>query len=112
MNTLVLQKSYSLYVQLNRLIASWPKRERYNLGLRLETSCLLLLEQIIAAEQTQPVLKDHYLLEAIIKSEILKLLVRLALEKKLIKETNYFTLSTELVEIGKMTNGWKKTLRK
>lgn len=112
MNTLTLQKSYNIYLKLNRLVINWTKRERYNLGLRLETTCLLLLEQIITAEQIESVMKDRYLLEAIIKTEILKILLRLAMEQKLLKETNYFYLAEELVETGKMLSGWRKSLKR
>lgn len=112
MNSFTLQKAYTLYVQLTRLITHWPKRERYNLGGRLETTSLLLLENIITAEQTVPVMKDRALLEASIKSEILKLLLRIAMEQQLMKETNYFTMSQQVLEIGKMIGGWRKSLQK
>ncbi|MBU1033037.1 MAG: four helix bundle protein [Patescibacteria group bacterium] len=112
MNTIVLQKSCEIYSRLNRLIGGWPKRERYNLGLRLETSCLVLLEQIVSAEQTVPVLKDHHLLDAGVKTEVIKILLRMSVERQLIKETNYFSISSNLVEIGKMIGGWRKSLRK
>lgn len=111
MNTILLQKTYGLYLQLSQQIARFPKLERYGLGLKLDGACLQLLESIIAAEQTAPVLKDKALLEASVKAELIKLLLRLALEQKLIKETNYFAWSAILVEIGKMIGGWKKSLR-
>ena len=111
MNTILLQKTYGLYNQLSQHIARFPKFERYSLGLKIDNSCLLLLEQIITAEQTMPVLKDKALLEASVKAEIIKILLRLALEQKLIKETNYFAWSAMLIEIGRMIGGWKKSLR-
>jgi hypothetical protein len=111
MNTILLQKTYGLYNQLSQHIARFPKFERYGLGLKLDNSCLLLLEQIITAEQTTPVLKDKALLEASIKTEIIKIFLRLALEQKLIKETSYFAWSSMLIEIGRMIGGWKKSLR-
>lgn len=81
------------------------------MGLKLDNSCLLLLEEIITAEQAIPVLKDKALLAASVKSEVIKILLRLAMEQKLIKETNYFAWSAMLIEIGKMIGGWKKSLR-
>ena len=111
MNTILLQKTYGLYNQLSQHIARFPKFERYGFGLKLDNSCLLLLEQIITAEQTTPILKDKALLEASVKAEIITCLLRLAMEQKLIKETNYFAWSAALIEIGKMIGGWKKSLR-
>lgn len=111
MNTILLQKTCVLYNQLSQHITRFPKLERYSLGLKLDNTCLLLLEEIITAEQTVPVLKDKALLEASVKSEVVKILLRLAMEQKLIKETNYFAWSAILIEIGKMIGGWKKSLR-
>lgn len=111
MNTILLQKTYLLYNQLSQHIARFPKLERYSLGLKLDSACLILLEEIITAEQTIPVLKDKALLEASVKTEIIKIFLRLAMEQTLIKETNYFSWSAMLIEIGKMIGGWKKSLR-
>jgi len=111
MNTILHQKTYILYTQLAKHVARFPKLERYGLGLKLDGACLQLLEQIITAEQTAPVLKDKALLEASVKTELIKVLLRLCAEQKLIKETNYFSWSANLVEIGKMIGGWKKSLR-
>lgn len=111
MNTILLQKTYRLYQQLSTHTARFPKFARYGLGLKLDNTCLQLLEEIINAEQTTPVLKDKALLAASIKNELMKILLRLTMEHKLIKETNYFVWSAALVEIGKMIGGWKKSLR-
>jgi hypothetical protein len=110
MNTPLSQKSTNLYLQLSALSIKMPKIERYSLGLKLDNFCLALIEDIIMAEQTLPVFKDKPLQEASVKCEILKIFLRLALEKKLIKETNYFAWSADLVEIGKMIGGWRKSL--
>jgi len=112
MNTVVLQKSLEIYLSLSGLITSWPKKERHTLGIRVETQSLLLIEQIVSAEQSLPILKDRYLFEASVKAEILKILLRCAVLRQLIKETNYFTLAGKLVEIGKMIGGWIKSLRR
>ena len=96
---------------MSQHIARFPKLDRYCLGLKLDNACLLLLEEIITAEQAAPVLKDRALLAASVKAEIIKVFLRLSMEQKLIKETNYFAWSAMLLEIGKMIGGWKKSLR-
>jgi hypothetical protein len=40
----------------------------------------------------------------------MKNLIRLENEIKIVKDKKYFTLSAELLEISKMTNGWIKYL--
>ncbi len=110
-NSLTLQKSYDLFSLISRLTANFPKKERHGLGIKLDNLLLELLSQIITAEQIQNVHKESVLLGAVIKAETAKFLLRLAMEKKLIKETNYFMGSETLVEICKMLNGWRKSLR-
>jgi len=111
MNTILLQKTYKLYRQLSQHIARFPKLERYSLGLKIDNTCLALLEAVIAAEQSVPILKDKALGEASVKVKIIKICLRLSLGQKLIKKTNYFSWLAMLMEIGKMIGGWKKSLR-
>ena len=112
MNTILLQKSCDLYRHFEKLILQFPKKDRYGLGLKTENSILRLIEFIITAEQTVPVLKCRALIDASVKSETIKILLRLAMEKRLIKETNYFALSEKLIEIGKMIGGWRRSLQR
>lgn len=112
MNTITLQKSYDLYSKISKITNNFPKKERFSIGLKIDNISLELLEKIIESEQTKSVLKDKSLLEALIKTETLKLLLRLCLEKTLIKETNYFSWSENLIEIKKMIQGWRRSLLK
>ena len=76
---------------------------------RLETR-IELLEHVVTAEVTVTSLKDRELIHATAKADICAILVRLALERKLVSETNYFVLSEALKEIAKMATGWRKSL--
>ncbi|MBI5077536.1 four helix bundle protein [Candidatus Falkowbacteria bacterium] len=51
-------------------------------------------------------LREAPLIKAQAKCQLLKLLIRLSFELNLIKSTQYFQLSTDLKEIGKMLGGW------
>ena len=112
MNTIVLQKTYILYIKISDCVARLPKIVRYSLGLTIEKNNLALLESLTEAEHAEPVLKGRVLLEANTKAEVLKLLLRILTEKGLLKETIYFSFSADLVEIGKMIGGWRKSLVK
>jgi hypothetical protein len=111
-NTIALQKTYILYATVSGHIAQFPKLERYTLGIKIDNTILELLTHIITAEQTVPVLKDRALTDASVSATLATMLLRLSMEKKLIKETNYFTWTGQLQEIGKMIGGWKKSLAK
>lgn len=112
MNTIVLQKTYILYTKISDHVSRLPKIVRYSLGLAIDKSNLELLEFLAAAEHAEPVLKNRILLDANTKAEVLKLLLRILVEKKLLSETNYFSFSSDLIEIGKMIGGWRKSLAK
>ena len=111
MHSILLQKSHDLFCLVNKLTATFPKKERYGLGLKIDASCLNLLEAIIEVEQTLPVLKDRALIVASVKNEFAAILLRLAMERNLIKETNYFAAVQFTVEIGKLIGGWRKSFR-
>src|SRR3989338_3230424 len=100
MNTQLLQKSYEYYVIVSALVEHFPKKDRHALGIRIENATLCLIEEILLAEQAPDVLRDHILLEASVKNAMIKLLVRIAQEKKLIAATNYFRLSGMSEEMG------------
>ncbi len=112
MNTIVLQKSFILYTKISDNISRLPKISRYGIGMAIERNILSLLETLAQAEYAEPVLKSRALLEANVKVEVLKLLLRALIEKKLLKETLYFAFSADLNEIGKMIGGWRKSLLK
>jgi len=112
MNTILFQKTYLLYNELSTIVPKFPKISRYSLSIKIESSCLALIEQIIRAELSEPVFKEKALFEAGAQFSLLKMLIRICVEKKLIKENKYFTWSNQLIEIVKMISGWRKTLRR
>lgn len=109
-HSLAFSKTYDAYRLIADLTMNFPKKDRYALGDRLETSTLDLLAHIIEAETTVAALKDRALIAAVVSADLCAVLTRLALERKLITETNYFTLAEAFQETAKMTNGWRKSL--
>jgi len=109
-HTIIFQKAYDAYRLLADLTEFFPKKDRFGIGVRLENTILNLLEAIITAETTIPALKERALLEAVTQAEISAIIARLAMERDLIKETNYFFLAESFREIAKMTIGWRKSL--
>ncbi len=109
-HSLTFSKTYDAYRLIADLTMNFPKKDRYTLGVRLETSTLDLLARIIEAETTVAALKDRALIAAVVSADVCAVLTRLALERKLIVETNYFTLAESFQEIAKMANGWRKSL--
>lgn len=109
-HSLLYQKVYPTYLAVADLVTYFPKKDRYSIGIRLETELLELLKQAITAEVALPSLKDRALVYVITQAEISKVLIRGALDRTCIKETSYFSLAEKLEEIAKMANGWRKSL--
>lgn len=109
-HSLVFAKAYDAYQLVASLVQDFTKKDRYSIGVRLETQFLLLIEDIVTAEVTVPALKDRALISATVRADVASVLVRLTLERKLIRETNYFLLANALTEIAKMATGWRKSL--
>lgn len=109
---LVLEKSYRFYAHLCGCLGKFPKPSRYTIGERMESSVLLLMEEITLANIQIKNLREPILYRALSKCELLKILLRFAaLEIKLIDDRNYLALEGELAEIGRMLGGWIKYLR-
>jgi hypothetical protein len=103
-------KTFDFFKQLQLWIHLFPKVERFSLGARLESTALDLLEGLLSANQLPNNLKRSALTSLSAKLELLRLLVRLALETKCIDQKKYLILQTLLQEIGRMLGGWIRSV--
>lgn len=104
-------KIYKTYQIMLPLLADFPKPHRYTLGQSLDQSFLKMLEYIFEANAMPMPLREGHLLKAEAKCELSKLLVRLSCEGKIISNTQYYQIMTNLQEVGKMLRGWIKYIR-
>ncbi|MCX6752788.1 MAG: four helix bundle protein [Candidatus Nomurabacteria bacterium] len=87
-----------------------PRIGRYTTGARIENHFLDLLELIYKAYYAPIENKSNIIVEAISKNDIIKYLLQIAFENKLIKEKQYLELSSKLHEVGKILGGWKNSI--
>jgi len=87
-----------------------PRIGRYTTGARIENHFLDLLELIYKAYYASMKNKNAVIIEAISKNDIIKYLLQIAFENKLIKEKQYLELSQKLNEVGKILGGWKNSI--
>lgn len=107
----ILSQLSVIYELTHKLIFSFPKHERYALGEKIETALLLAIELSIIANGSNKYEKEKILLKLNSKIELLKVLLRVSLNCKIIETKPYLELSAKLQEIGKMTQGWIKYAR-
>ena len=86
------------------------KGARYTLGSRIENKFLDLLELSYIAYFTEKDKKIEKVSNCILTLDILKFLVSIAWEGKLISNKHYEDVALKLEEVGKMFGGWKKNL--
>lgn len=98
---------YKLVVDINNHLL---KRWRYPLGQSLETTILDCLSELIMAKNAPKPLKAGYLIKASSLLEVALLKLRLFLELAIANETKIFQTQSKLMEIGRMTGGWLKSL--
>ena len=103
--------TYKLYDGLYEICKKMPKPDRFNLGSKLEINCLDALENIISAESSNDAEKIVLLRTAHTKIEILKVLLRLAENKRIITTKDYLKIQSEIQEIGRMLGGWIRYLK-
>lgn len=99
-----------LYREFYAYAKLFPKKDQYLLGRRCEDALLSFIGNILRATGTARGEKLHILQTASADFEVLKLLLRLARELKLLDSRKYLSLETRIREIGRMLGGWMKSL--
>ncbi len=89
-------------------LKSFPKKDRYTLGQRLETITLEVLEAFFQIPRSKGPEKILLLQKASAKLDVLKVFIRLAKDTQSLDNRKYLQLEQPLVEIGKMLGGWLK----
>ena len=86
------------------------KGARYTIGARIENKFLDLLELSHTAYFTEKEKKVEKISDCIAALDILKFLISIAWEAKLISHKQWEELASKLDEAGRMFGGWKNNL--
>lgn len=105
------QKTYELYKLFSCYLKDFPKKERYSLGVKTENVILEVLEKVFFINALPKAFKEPELQKINAKVELLKLLIRLSFELKIVYSSQYLILQGNLQEIGKMVGGWLKYVK-
>jgi hypothetical protein len=107
----IFKKSYDLYKTLYSYRADIPRQDKYAIWQRSEDGAIDILEDILFASQTRQAEKAPILERASVKLNLLRVLIRLMKETKVIDAKKYTTLQEMIDEIGRMLGGWIKSSR-
>lgn len=92
------------------IVPHFPKNNRYTIGARIENKFLDLLERSYTTYFIAKEKKSEKIADCIFTLDILKFLISIAWETKLISHRHYENLALKLDEAGKMFWGWKKNI--
>lgn len=106
---ILFQKTYDLILEVHPVIVNkFPKNQRFVLGQKIENTLIAILEIAITINLSKPTV--NYFRRLDIEIQKLKIFIRLAKDLKFISIKKYEYLEEKVIEIGKMTGGWKKAL--
>ncbi|MBI3495482.1 four helix bundle protein [Candidatus Berkelbacteria bacterium] len=107
----IVQKLYIFYRDLHAAVLLFPKVDKHSLGQILQNKSLQLIETILIASRLNSNAKKNMLIQANGQLDLIKLLIRLAHEIKIIDHTKYLSLQAYLQEVGRMLGGWLRSLQ-
>lgn len=110
-DTPIFIKLYDFYKSLYSALKLFPKRDRYSLGQRIDTTTIEVLESLFKLSVVDKPQKIEILQVISSKIDLTKLLLRLAHDNKSLTAKTYLSLQENLQEIGKMLGGWLKYLK-
>ncbi len=102
----LLVKWYDFTRWLLERVDSFPKNQRFIFGTRLADHALEVMETLVEASYSRR--KSDLLARANRKMEMLRWLVRLAKDRKVLTEKQYLFACKALAECGRMLGGWLK----
>jgi len=89
-----------------------PKVHRHSLGQRIDNLFVEILETISTASFLDRTKKLPYVVLAIRKTDVLKILLMILWETKSLDAKKYIFLSQRIDEVGRMLGGWNGQLLK
>ena len=105
-------KYTKLYHNSRTRIAKFPKRAQYTVGSKIENTILEMIELSFLAKKKKNRSAEILLVERIdVQLGLLKLLLRVANQEKILNDTGYAELSELAIEIGKIIGGWTKNIK-
>lgn len=107
-DALVVQRAYELTLWLLPKMEKFPRDYKFTLGERMAATSLQLLEGLASAAYASD--KRALLAAASHHVNVLRYLLRLAKDLKLLSIDSYGFAAEHLDEIGRMTGGWRKSL--
>jgi hypothetical protein len=106
----IVKRISELYKTFYGISSTFPKKDRYSLGVKCENCILDILEIVVTVSSISSVEKYTLLIKASVELDVLKILLRTLNELRVLDNKQYIILQSLIQEIGKMMGGWLKFL--
>ena len=103
----IFQKAYDFLFWLKPTVQRFAKVHKYSLGAQIENEAIELLRSIIQANFSRNN-KKELIKKCLVHYEVIKILIRLSKDFKLLSVRQYQFAGKELVEIGRLLGGWQR----
>jgi len=90
--------------------ANFPKAHRFTFGARVEGLALEIMEKLVRARWAKPADTVTFLQSADADLAVLRVLVRLSFERKMLSRGAFEQVVRELDTAGRMMGGWRTSL--
>ena len=104
----IIQRLIVVYKIWHEYLPRLPKIFQHNLGGKIDTLFIEIIENTFVAQHKSKDRKTFYLNKASDKLDLLKFLLQIAWEIKALDDRKYILLSEKLNELGRMLGGWRK----
>lgn len=103
----IFQKTYDFLFWIKPTVQRFAKVHKYSLGLQLENEALELLKSVIRANLSRDD-KKRLIQECLVHYEVVRILIRLSKDFKLLSVRQYEFAARELEIIGRLLSGWQE----
>jgi len=103
----VFQKVYDFLLWVKPTVQRFERVHKYSLGIQLENTVIEFMKKIVKANFVREN-KKEFIEECLMEFEMVKILIRLAKDFKVLNLKQYEFASKNLNEIGRLLGGWYK----
>ena len=103
----IYRAAYTLLDVVTDLVTNMPRNFKRSIGEKISAECIEIMTLVFRANVAAD--KSPHLVELLERLQVIELLLRLGMDKRLIVRPAYAVAIEQTTSIGKQANGWKKS---
>ncbi len=109
-NLPIYKDAYALLDVVTDLVKNMARDFKRTIGEKITAECIEITVLVFRANVASD--KGPHLLELLERLQVIELMIRLAMDKRLISKAAYATAVELTTSIGKQTNGWRRAAQR